>query len=63
MWQEHDAGSICWRVSLECSQTRQRFFYASIEDLFAFLKQQTAEGWAQDQVEEETSKEPPPASP
>ena len=60
LWRESDAGSSGWRASLESSLTGQCRLYASLETLIAFLRQRTAEGWAQDQVEDTAGQEAPP---
>lgn len=37
----HGAEKVVWRASLESSRTRERQGFASLEDLFDFLRQQT----------------------
>jgi hypothetical protein len=35
-------GALVWRASLESSGTGERWGFASLDELFAFLRQQTA---------------------
>lgn len=41
LWQARDGGAIVWRASLKSAQTRERENFASLDDLFDFLRQQT----------------------
>ena len=42
LWPAEDKGDIVWRASLESSHTDERWGFASLDALFAFLRQQTA---------------------
>jgi hypothetical protein len=41
LWQTKSGGEMVWRASLEDSQTGERQGFASLDALFAFLRQQT----------------------
>ena len=41
LWQVRTGSELVWRASLESPQTGDRTGFASLEDLFAFLQQQT----------------------
>jgi hypothetical protein len=38
MWQAEVNGDWVWRASLECSQTGQRWVFASLNDLMVFVQ-------------------------
>lgn len=42
LWQAESKGALVWRASLESSRTEERWGFASLDALFAFLRQQTA---------------------
>ena len=42
LWVVEDKGDGVWRASLESSHTDERWGFASLDELFAFLRQQTA---------------------
>jgi hypothetical protein len=41
LWQVSHEGELTWRASLESPHTGERRGFASLEALFAFLKEQT----------------------
>lgn len=41
LWRVSSEGKIAWRASLESARTGQRKGFASLDDLFQFLRQQT----------------------
>ena len=41
LWPTHAAGQQVWRASLESAQTGERLGFATLEQLFVFLMQQT----------------------
>ncbi|CAG0943246.1 hypothetical protein ANRL1_01260 [Anaerolineae bacterium] len=41
LWQVRDNDEVLWRVSLEDAHTGERHGFASLEMLFAFLREQT----------------------
>lgn len=43
LWPANDQGQVTWRASLENPRTGERLGFASLERLFAFLQDQTAE--------------------
>ena len=43
LWPANHQGQVTWRASLENPQTGERLGFASLERLFAFLQDQTAE--------------------
>lgn len=43
LWPAHDQEQITWRASLENPQTGERLGFASLDRLFTFLRDQTAE--------------------
>lgn len=43
LWLAHDQGQPVWRASLENPRTGDRLGFASLERLFAFLQDQTAD--------------------
>ncbi|MCA9927826.1 MAG: hypothetical protein KC419_05100 [Anaerolineales bacterium] len=43
LWQADDNGEMLWRVSLESSQTGQKWVFANLDELMAFLRKQTFE--------------------
>lgn len=43
LWLAHEPGGAVWRASLENPRTGERLGFASLERLFAFLQDQTAE--------------------
>ncbi len=42
LWQTESKEDLVWRASLESSRTEERWGFASLDELFAFLRQQTA---------------------
>ncbi len=42
LWQIKSGGELVWRASLESPHTGERRGFASLEALFAFLRQQTS---------------------
>lgn len=46
LFETESKGDLVWRASLERSGTEERWGFASLDELFAFLRQQTA--WASD---------------
>jgi hypothetical protein len=42
LWSVGDKGDLVWWASLESSRTGERWGFASLDELFAFLRQQTA---------------------
>jgi hypothetical protein len=42
MWQTSDGDTCTWHASLELPSTRERRGFASLEELFEFLKEKTA---------------------
>jgi hypothetical protein len=51
LWQIKSQGSPVWRASLEEPHTGQRRGFASLEDLFDFLRQETGEASASKESE------------
>ncbi|HEX9373868.1 MAG TPA: hypothetical protein VF897_22845 [Roseiflexaceae bacterium] len=49
LWQTSSGGSIVWRASLESAQTGERYGFADLASLFAFLKEQTSGDASQDE--------------
>jgi len=49
LWREGDSGQEAWRASLESTRTGERRAFASLDELFDHLREQT--GMAQDQAE------------
>ena len=41
MWQPGDEGEPVWRASVDNPHTAERHYFADLEGLFAFLKEQT----------------------
>ena len=41
LWPTRNEGEDVWRASLENPRTRERRGFASLDELFAFLRQQT----------------------
>ena len=41
LWQARDGGALVWRASLKSAQTRELKSFASLDDLFDFLRHQT----------------------
>ena len=41
LWPVADKSDLVWRASLESSGTGERWGFASLDELFAFLRQQT----------------------
>jgi hypothetical protein len=41
LWRENDQDQPCWRASLESTQDSQRRSFANLDDLLAFLRQET----------------------
>ena len=42
LWRARGGGEIVWRVSLKSARTRESRGFASLDDLFDFLRQQTS---------------------
>ena len=42
LWQTESKGDLVWRASLESSDIEERRGFTSLDELFAFLRQQTA---------------------
>ena len=42
LWQAEREGTLTWRASLECAHTGERWGFASLAALCAFLEQETA---------------------
>lgn len=42
LWRETGRGQTIWRASLERSLAEERQFFASLRDVFEFLRQQTS---------------------
>ncbi len=54
LWRVDEKGKTIWRASLQSPQTRERRGFASLDDLFDFLREQTGassdwEGWEGDE--------------
>lgn len=43
LWQVEDGGYAVWRASLESPQTGERWGFARLADLFAFLEQEVCQ--------------------
>jgi len=43
LWREDDEGKAVWRASVESSLGGERVGFASLEELFEFLRRQTSE--------------------
>jgi hypothetical protein len=43
LWPVEDKGRLVWRASLESPQSGKRWGFASLDALFAFLRQETVE--------------------
>ncbi|MCB9418931.1 MAG: hypothetical protein H6667_03960 [Ardenticatenaceae bacterium] len=43
LWETEDEGRRVWRVSLELPATGERYGFASLPELFAFLEEKTGE--------------------
>lgn len=41
LFETESKGDLAWRASLESSGTEERWGFASLDELFAFLRQQT----------------------
>ena len=41
LWQTSSHGQVVWRASLESAQTGERYGFADMASLFAFLEEQT----------------------
>ncbi|MFQ5433852.1 MAG: hypothetical protein ACE5FD_03160 [Anaerolineae bacterium] len=57
LWQAEDNGVMVWRASLESSQTGQRWTFANMNDLMAFLQTETSKR-SKDQVGDEYLPDP-----
>lgn len=57
MWRANGEGEAAWRASLESPHTGERIGFASLEELFIFLRQQAgvAPTWITIKVVEQTS--------
>jgi len=42
LWRARGGGEIVWRVSLKSARTRESRAFATLDDLFDFLRQQTS---------------------
>ena len=42
LWQAESKGDLVWRASLESSGTEERWGFAGLDELIAFLRQQSA---------------------
>jgi hypothetical protein len=42
LWRENDQDQPCWRASLEGTHDSERQSFASLDDLLAFLRQETS---------------------
>ncbi len=42
LWETDDDGDLIWRASLETPGSRERLGFANLNDLFDFLRDQTA---------------------
>ena len=42
LWQTRNRGHAVWRASLESAQTGERYGFADLASLFAFLEEQTS---------------------
>ena len=42
LWQTQHAGALVWRASLQSAHTGERRGFASLDELVAFLEQETA---------------------
>ena len=42
LWQAEREGALVWRASLESAQTGERWGFASLDELLAFLERETA---------------------
>ena len=56
LWSVEDGGDRIWRASLEGPHSGQRTGFASLDDLFDFLRQQVNE-WTSDLSGEERSED------
>jgi hypothetical protein len=43
LWRDDSAGRIIWRASLESAQTAERHNFATLNDLFEFLRKRASE--------------------
>ena len=41
LWMVEEDGEYLWRASLEVTHSRERYGFANLDDLLAFLKEQT----------------------
>ena len=53
LWRTGSKEKAVWRASLECSDTRQRKGFASLDDLFEFLREQSGGSLSVDRDGEE----------
>ena len=42
LWQAEREGALTWRASLESARTGERWGFANLAELYAFLEQETA---------------------
>ena len=42
LWQAREEGAVAWRASLQSPGAGQRLGFATLEELFGFLRKQTA---------------------
>jgi len=55
LWQVRDNDELLWRASLEDARTGERHGFASLETLFAFLRERTRDDRSQTSEVSETS--------
>lgn len=46
LWRDEGAGRTIWRASLESAQTGERHNFATLDDLFNYLREHTSESAA-----------------
>jgi hypothetical protein len=49
VWQTSSHGKVVWRASLESAQTGERYGFADLASLFAFLEEQTGDDSSDDE--------------
>ena len=59
LWQARSETGPTWRVSLESAHSGERLGFASLEELFGFLRRRTAEEEAMDEGRLDCDKQPP----
>lgn len=55
LWRARVEGQTVWRASLESSLTGERLGFASLDELFEFLRRETARVLDGDNIESETN--------